>query len=323
MRKIVAPLAAASVAAAAYAFAMPPSAVTEAGRVAVTARPIPLHTEDPGRIQVGRLRYLGGLELAAKDRRFGGLSGLRWRDGLLVAISDTGNWVTIEPRETGGRLTGIGRVTMAPMLGPDGRRLGSKSDADAEALEIDADGRRYVSFEGEHRVWRYDGAAAPAVPSGLAPDKAMGGLPDNGGLETMARVGSRWLWLSEELDDDGASKAVTIDGSGAAVVSRYRAPPAFRPTDADALDEARVLMLSRRASPLAGMAAAIELVGLDDQGRIAKAAPVAELAPPLSVDNMEGLAVRGDGQRIFVYLVSDDNFSPLQRTLLMKFELLP
>ena len=47
------------------------------------------------------------------------------------------------------------------------------------------------------------------------------------------------------------------------------------------------------------------------------------LLPPLSVDNFEGLAVREEGGRTFLYIVSDDNFSGSQRTLLMKFEVLP
>jgi hypothetical protein len=50
--------------------------------------------------------------------------------------------------------------------------------------------------------------------------------------------------------------------------------------------------------------------------------PLALLAPPLLVDNMEGLAVRTEGNRHFVYLVSDDNFNSVQKTLLMKFEIL-
>ncbi|MBT3627577.1 MAG: esterase-like activity of phytase family protein, partial [Rhodospirillaceae bacterium] len=46
--------------------------------------------------------------------------------------------------------------------------------------------------------------------------------------------------------------------------------------------------------------------------------------PPLTVDNMEGIAVRRDGAgHTLVYLVSDDNFSVLQRTLLLMFELKP
>ena len=50
---------------------------------------------------------------------------------------------------------------------------------------------------------------------------------------------------------------------------------------------------------------------------------IAWLAAPLTIDNMEGLAIRKEEGRTFIYLVSDDNFSPLQRTLLLKFELLP
>ena len=50
---------------------------------------------------------------------------------------------------------------------------------------------------------------------------------------------------------------------------------------------------------------------------------IARLAPPLTVDNMEGIAIRREGGRTFVYLISDDNQSKVQRTLLLKFELLP
>jgi hypothetical protein len=48
---------------------------------------------------------------------------------------------------------------------------------------------------------------------------------------------------------------------------------------------------------------------------------VVELRPPLTLDNFEGLAVHrlGDGS-LRLTLVSDDNFSPLQRTLIVQFE---
>ncbi|MEK9725684.1 MAG: esterase-like activity of phytase family protein, partial [Rhodospirillaceae bacterium] len=49
---------------------------------------------------------------------------------------------------------------------------------------------------------------------------------------------------------------------------------------------------------------------------------IAELRPPISVDNFEGVAVRaGEDGRVYVYIISDDNFNPLQRTLLMMFEM--
>jgi hypothetical protein len=40
-----------------------------------------------------------------------------------------------------------------------------------------------------------------------------------------------------------------------------------------------------------------------------------------NIDNMEGLAVRrGPKGETLLYILSDDNYSPLQRTLLLMFE---
>jgi hypothetical protein len=41
-----------------------------------------------------------------------------------------------------------------------------------------------------------------------------------------------------------------------------------------------------------------------------------------NIDNMEGVAVRqGPKGETFIYMISDDNYSPLQRTVLLMFEL--
>ena len=49
---------------------------------------------------------------------------------------------------------------------------------------------------------------------------------------------------------------------------------------------------------------------------------VAEFRDPIITENFEGIAVReGRNGNAIVYIISDDNFSPLQRTLLMMFEL--
>jgi hypothetical protein len=50
---------------------------------------------------------------------------------------------------------------------------------------------------------------------------------------------------------------------------------------------------------------------------------VGTLAAPMAVDNLEGIAVERVGGRTIVWLISDDNFLPFQRTLLLKFALLP
>jgi hypothetical protein len=56
------------------------------------------------------------------------------------------------------------------------------------------------------------------------------------------------------------------------------------------------------------------------RGARLKGEVLAELLPPLTMDNFEGLACRANekGETI-LYLVSDNNFSDKQRTLLMMF----
>ncbi len=51
-------------------------------------------------------------------------------------------------------------------------------------------------------------------------------------------------------------------------------------------------------------------------------AAIAVLRPPLTVDNLEGVAARrGAAGETLLYLVSDDNFRTTQRTLLLLFAL--
>ena len=68
------------------------------------------------------------------------------------------------------------------------------------------------------------------------------------------------------------------------------------------------------------------VAGQGNRAAIVKLAPdvepvtLAVLTPSLTLDNFEGLAVREQYGRTYLYIVSDNNFSDDQRTLLMKFE---
>ncbi len=94
----------------------------------------------------------------------------------------------------------------------------------------------------------------------------------------------------------------------------------FRPTSLATLANGDVLALERHYSPVTGVAVRVVHI---ERATIAPRATLsgnalATFKPPLTVDNFEGLAVRrsADGAS-HVYLVSDDNYSPFQRTLLL------
>ena len=66
----------------------------------------------------------------------------------------------------------------------------------------------------------------------------------------------------------------------------------------------------------------LELISPDRRFGELSGRELGRLEAPLTVDNFAGLAVRRDALgRTLIYLVSDDNFKPYQRTVVMQFRL--
>jgi hypothetical protein len=303
--------------------------------LAVETRALPLSSADAQVDRVGRLKFLGAIQLEAKDAQFGGISAMLWEPGCsrLLAVSDSGTWFVLEPKETGERLEGIAQAWIAPVLAPDGRPPLSKRAADAESLARLADGSSWVFYEQEHRGERF-AALSACRPESLAtaPDRSWvppgsADWPENGGMEAVAGAGSSLRILLESVPGPGGGKLGLAGAPGPMLAAfNWQAPPGYQPTAMDPLeaDGSRMLVLHRRFSPLEGVSAVLlEAEVGPDQSGLVRPREVALLRAPLLVDNMEALAVRREGERRFVYLASDDNFNALQRTLLLKFELLP
>jgi hypothetical protein len=116
--------------------------------------PIEVDRKRVERRNFGALTLLSAFQLASKDKRFGGLSGLSvGRDGRLYAVSDQGYWLSasmlLGPDDTlkdlvDWRIAPILTTTKLPVSG----RL-----RDAEALAQARDGSFLVAFEGPHRIF--------------------------------------------------------------------------------------------------------------------------------------------------------------------------
>ena len=284
---------------------------------------VPLDPGDPGRRRVGALRFLEGWSLTSADERFGGLSGLHVEAGAVTAISDIGVVMRFPVPGARDRLP----VRFDPLVEGPGPRT-RKSNRDSEAMAIDG-GRLWVLFERTNMVWRYDldslRARSAARPAGLS---RRGG---NRGVEGLAALADGRFLIFLEGSDDGSpfSGAVLVAGDPsvpgvAAARLRYRRPPGYRATDAAALPDGRVLVVNRRFRLFEGISARLVVLdpaGIGDGGTLA-GREIARLEAPLTVDNMEAVSVTRENGRTIVWLASDDNFSPLQRTLLLKFELM-
>lgn len=295
-------------------------------RADITSERVPLDPGNPANLTVGALTYLGGVTLSSSDGAFGGFSSMSVKGDRFTLLSDGGNIVRFT-------MDAQFRITAPDFADlPAGPGLGwTKSDRDSESMAVDpASGNVWVGFERANEIWRYSpGLTAPVAH--VAPPE-MAGWAENGGAESLVRLrDGRFLVIAEtdrRRHSGGARNALLFARDPVAGKSNgfgfgYVPPEGYDPSDAVELPDGRVLVLNRRiALPFAWSA---KLTLLDPRtfraNAILRGREVATLAPPLNVDNFEGLAVTKEGNATILWMVSDDNLFVLQRSLLMKFRL--
>lgn len=286
----------------------------------LTSETVALDPGDPGRRRVGDLAFLAGWSLASDDRRFGGISSMQVADGGVTALSDAG--ILLRFALPAG--AAAARVRLDPLpLGPGPATR--KSNRDTEAMLIRGESI-WVGFEKHNMVWRYRRSDLRFMAAAQPP--AMRRWRANSGPEAIARLADgRFLVFAEGRRDGPAlSDLLLFDGDPAVAgtrttLLRYRRPPGFRVTDAALLPDGRLFLLNRRVTWLGGLSAILTVADLGNlaPGATIEGREVAALRPPLTVDNMEALSVTVENGRTIVWIASDDNFNPLQRTLLLKF----
>ncbi len=287
---------------------------------------VPLDPTDPSRDRLGQLEYRGGLDIPPMGQNIGGLSGLRWDadSGRLLAITDDARWVWMTPIEEDGQLIGISDFEVGNLRGIDGEPLTGKEQGDSESLTRNyRRGGWTVGFERDHRIWSYRDLTGLPRENSIKIDEELGQLESNAGVEAMAANYRVQLFCAERLARPELANCRRSIDFETATNFAATAPAALAelgavPTDADALSDGTAIILFRSYSRQDGNGMGLVSYSLTDERR-----ELASLRPPLTVDNFEGLAVREEADGTFLYIVSDDNFSSNQRTLLLKFEVLP
>ena len=309
----------------------PPPAGAQEQPITIETTALTLKIDEPKATRVGRLIWRGGLDMRANSRNFGGLSDLHVTpDGsTLTSISDEGAWLVATPRfDARGMLVGLGDARMGQLRGLDGKPIDSKPEADAEAMARLPDGSWLVAFERRHRLWRYTSLTATPLPVEGPAD--IGRQPGNGGIEAMTALADGTLIaISEEYSLKPATVTGWIgkpDGSGRYAWSpfAYATVPDYKPTALAVTPDGSFVTLERAFDMVRGVR--VRVMRFDSAqlkpGATVKPEELAHLASPYAVDNLEGLAAtRGAGGETLLWLMSDDNFNPLQRNILMLFEL--
>jgi hypothetical protein len=292
--------------------------------VEVVSTPVPLNPSDPKQEKIGNFVYAGGLQLTSNQTgQLHGLSDLKiLPDGTLVAISDEGSLFKAKLKLDGHeRLVGLDEATLEPLKGPDGKGLEGKDESDAEGMAVMPSGDMLVSFERDDRIWRYPPAGLPPV----AATKPQTLFSFNEGMEALSPypvAGADAYLVGSEEGDIWLCRT----GGGCANTPALTPPGLeYGLTGIAAFDGPAIALLYRAYDPIRGARAEVRFVR---EPLRAKPAPQIidsfRIDGALTRDNFEGLAiVRNAKGGTRLYILSDDNFSATQRTLLMAFDWVP
>ncbi|QRG08228.1 esterase-like activity of phytase family protein [Xanthobacter dioxanivorans] len=296
--------------------------------LAITVKARPIATFKPGdeTDRFGALTFLGGLVLTSDFAGFGGISGFSLgKSGRFLAVTDAGVFISGHLDTDGDRPTGLSDVKAAALFDGEHRTQATRGRGDAEALTVGPDGI-YVAMEDVNEIWRY-----PSDPMGKAgaivPAPAIRNLRNNLGLESLAFIPSGPLQgalvgVGEAGTDAKADLPGFIIGGRHPGTFTVAKSAAFSATDLALGPAGEMYLLERHYSPATGVRMQIRRFSLADvkAGARLEGEVLGSFDMGYEIDNMEGLAVTTNtaGETILT-LVSDDNFNPLQRTILLRF----
>lgn len=281
------------------------------------------------------LSFVGGLELSSSEALFGAFSSIRFLDAeRFLGVFDTGYWITGRiVRDGEQRLSGVTEVALAPLLDPDGAESVSKFQVDAESLAIEGGVHAHVGFEQRHRIVTYQpisdlGHALPSAP--LFTPFDIRSLRGNGGIEALivapanGALAGALVAISEKTVDDAGNLVAGILSGPLAGEFRVRPRDGFEVTDGAFLPNGDLLILERRFSIASGVAMRLRRIQGEalKPGAIVDGEILFDADNRSQIDNMEGIDVLPtDDGSVRLILVSDDNHSLLQRTLMLEFRL--
>ena len=320
----------------AMALVTPPA--TAAGGARPLSQPYRLSPHvAPGETTMG-IRLLGSVELmptSIAGLPLGGLSSLAWDpdESRLYALSDRGNLFHLRPTFDNGTLVRVEALTAFALRDRRGRVLeGRRADAEGLVLQRANNGKAgdtllAVSFERHPRIVRFrpDGSYVDQLelPAHLR-DASLYAHP-NRALEALTWLPGLGFLTAPERPLAGTGnetvRLFTLDGRS----WRYPllATPNASLVDMQALPDGSLLTLERGHGPMF-LPIIISLrqtrVTADNAGQRLPVSTIAILdsSQGWSVDNFEGLSRHQD---LKFFMVSDDNFNALQKTLLVYFEL--
>ncbi|MEM9277405.1 MAG: esterase-like activity of phytase family protein [Pseudomonadota bacterium] len=310
-------------------FSHPAKSLSE--EITVNASPVKaFDPANPDKNRFGKLEFLGGLVLTSDHQEFGGFSGLRFtgNTGEFVAITDKARVLTGKLIRKDGKPVNFQNTHLTRIKAANGKTITGADDKDAEALEITADGF-VVSYERNDRVIYFDMKERTLITKkqDAVLDMNPLGFPNNSGPEAIARdpeSGKLFAIAELAVNEKGNHRGFVVSGNKIEREFEVVLKDSYSITDAAFMPDGDLIVLERYYNPLTGVFMKMRRINRSRlSGPSFDGETLVEANNSFEIDNMEGLAISEmDDGSTRLTVISDDNFSGRQRTLLLEFRLL-
>ena len=274
----------------------------------------------PPRLTSGDFAVQGLWQLHENSESFGGYSALSVQGAVVRLFSDKGWLLTIARPD---RPNPPPQWPHLRQLYPTSRPLIQLLDIESVTFEQPS-GRFWVGYENQTTIYRYSLTGEPEsfVEPGYAANWG-----NNSGIEAMVRLADGRFVVLKETGGLGFLYPSDPTEGAEPLPFRISWPAGYDPVDMAALPDGRVLVLLRKLVwqvPVFESRLVIADPALIDAEQPWPIIGLLQLETLLPSDNYEGLSVEpaADGS-LTLWLVSDDNRSALQRSLLAKLRWTP
>lgn len=294
----------------------------------IEVEPISKFKTDSSETRFGALEFIGGLALKSKHEEFGGISGIRFvRDQNFIAVTDKARVVTGKLERKNGTPHAIKGEKITRIKAANGATITGANDKDAEAIEV-VGNQFFVGYERNDRILRLNLRGRKLVADGsYLIDFTPYGFPNNKGPEALAydpHSEKLFVFAEYAFNEEGNQRGFIISGGKVEREISVKHRNGFSLTDAHFLPDGDLLILERYYNPFSGAYMRIRRILKENlfSDKPLDGETIIDVDSDYEIDNMEGMAISrmADGSTR-ITLISDDNFSRNQRTILLEFKL--
>jgi hypothetical protein len=252
---------------------------------------------------------------------FGGFSAL-WisQDGSeFIAVSDQGRIGEGRLKRDNGKITEVTNVQFDWLRDPRGQPV-EDFLVDAEGIAVDADGNFYVSFEAQHRIWKYSGLGSNA--NAIRSPRDFASLQNNSGLEGLAIDDQRRLYTLPERSGrmDRPFPVYRYTRGSWDIPFRLPRRGEFLPVSLDFGPDGKLYLLERDFSTMF-FSSRIRRFTIDGDALVEEEELLSTL--PGRHQNLEGLSVwRDEDGNLRLTMISDDGFKSFWSTRFVEYRLI-